>query len=94
MEPIAQFLWGFAGSLAVEVATLANGVRAGRPVPKRFRRASYWLMSLLTATVGGLVAIAAQVQNPLFAMHLGAGTPLLLDRWQKTVPGAGSSTKE
>lgn len=86
MGPIEQFFWGFTGSLATETPSLSRALRAGRALPKRFRRVSYWLARLAIAVVAGLVTVAAQVQSPLLAMHVGAATPLLLDLWQRKPP--------
>jgi hypothetical protein len=94
MEPITQFLWGVAGSLTAEIPCLDRASRSGRSLPKRFRQASYWLVRLLVAVVAGLLAVATSAPTPLFAMSLGAATPLLLEQWQKRIPRSGDLTKE
>jgi hypothetical protein len=85
--PLELFLWGFFGSLATEIAPLAQASRSGRPLPKRYRRLSHWLARILVAVVGGLVAVAAQAPLPLLAVQYGVATPFLLMLWQEKAPG-------
>lgn len=86
MDPLRQFLWGAAGSLAVEVVNLSRIFASGRPIPKKFRSTGYWGVRLALALVAGLVAVAFQAQAPIFAMQFGAATPLLVDSWAKRRP--------
>ena len=88
MDPLAQFVWGFAGSAAYEIIRLKRACKSGRCIPKYFRGARYWLISLLVAAVAGTLSLAAQAPTPLLAMQLGVATPVIINRWSKERPAS------
>lgn len=93
MTPIYQFLWGAAGSFAVEVVVLYLSLVTGRPLARRFHRTSYWVVRLLVTVVAGIVAMAFQVQFPREAMEIGIATPLIVNSLAHKSPVAASSSR-
>lgn len=76
-----QFAWGFLGSLAVEVVTLFRLLqRADAPtvLPARYRSPLYWVVRLALAAVGGGLAVAYDIANPILAANIGAATPAIV----------------
>ena len=54
MTPVAAFLWGFAGSLAVEIVALCRHYDEGKlNLPPRYRRVSFYIVRFLLASVAG-----------------------------------------
>jgi hypothetical protein len=79
MTPIECFLWGFAGSCAMEVlAALPLFQSQPIQVPERYHRKSFWLIRLLLAIISGGLALAYDVQSKLLAINVGASAPLVL----------------
>jgi hypothetical protein len=79
MSPLETFLWGFSGSVAVEVVTLlsfytVNPVR----LPGRYRRAGFWITRTLLACLAGLLAVGYRIDQRILAINIGAATPLIL----------------
>jgi hypothetical protein len=73
------FLWGFAGSLAVEVVALYRQYNLDIRIPTRYSRPFYWIIRVLLAVVGGGLAVAYGIGgNPLLAANVGAATPLIV----------------
>lgn len=83
------FLWGLLGSLAIEVVAAYQAINAnhGR-LPVRYRRLPFLVVRIFLSLVAGGLAVAYEIQNALLAMHVGAATPLILQRFARTVPGA------
>ena len=88
MGPMDLFLWGAAGSIAVEVVHLVKRFNSGRPFPKKFKVRWYWVARAMLASVAGLVAVATQFDMPLLALQVGAATPLIVDAWARRRPQA------
>lgn len=84
--PIEQFLWGLFGSIAAEIVPLVKASRSDDPLPEPFHKISHWLARSLVAIAGGLMAVAAQAQHPLLAVHIGVTAPLVLSQWQRKLP--------
>jgi hypothetical protein len=76
-----QFAWGFLGSMAVEVVTLFRLLqRADAPpaLPARYRTVLYWAVRIALAAVGGGLAVAYNIENPILAANIGAATPAIV----------------
>ena len=76
-----QFAWGFLGSMAVEVVTLFRLLQRGDAMavlPARYRSVLYWIVRLALAGVGGGLAVAYDIENPILAANIGAATPAII----------------
>jgi len=73
-----QFLWGFLGSLAVEIVQIHCLLDTSRRLPLRYTRPIYWLARLLLALTAGGLAVAYDIETPVLALHVGAATPLIV----------------
>jgi len=79
MLPFETFLWGFAGSVAVEVITLL-GFYHSSPVriPDRYRRLGFWITRLVLAALAGALAVGYGIEQGVLAFNIGASTPLII----------------
>lgn len=75
---IEQFLWGFLGSLAVEIVRIHFLLGASRKLPLRYSNPGYWIARLLLALTAGSLAVAYDIKTPVLALHVGAATPLIV----------------
>ena len=94
MPACAQFFWGFAGSLAVEVVSIFQLMeRTERAVrlPARYRSARYWAVRCALATVGGGLAVAYAVDSKILAANVGAATPAIIVTLTRGARGRGAS---
>lgn len=73
------FLWGFAGSAAVEVITLLGYYHA-RPLklPERYRRRGFWVTRFMLACLAGALAVGYDIDKRVVAFNIGAATPLIV----------------
>lgn len=78
MSILQQFLWGFLGSLAVEIVQIHCLLDASRKLPLRYTRPIYWIARLLLALTAGGLAVAYDIKTPVLALHVGAATPLIV----------------
>ena len=78
MTILQQFLWGFVGSLAVEIVKIHFVLGASRRVPLRYTNPVYWIARLLLALTAGGLAVAYGIETPVLALHVGAATPLIV----------------
>jgi hypothetical protein len=104
MSTEAQFVWGFAGSLATEVITLYQLYMStnfddpqARVLPARYRKVGFWIVRTVVAIMAGGLAVVYGINNPLLAINVGAATPLIIQALgqglKNPVPlGAASST--
>jgi hypothetical protein len=79
MPTMQIFLWGAAGSLAVEIARLYSAVE--RPqgcMPARFKTVAFWVVRAFLTAVGGALAVAYEAQSAILAMNIGASAPLII----------------
>jgi hypothetical protein len=85
------FLWGFLGSFAIEVVAAYQAINSnhGR-LPIRYKRLPFFVVRFFLALVAGGLAVAYEIQSALLAIHVGAATPLILQRFARTVPGAAA----
>jgi hypothetical protein len=75
---LQQFLWGFLGSLAVEIVQIHCLLDTSRKLPLRYSRPIYWIARLLLALTAGGLAVAYDIETPVLALHVGAATPLIV----------------
>jgi hypothetical protein len=75
---LQQFLWGFLGSLAVEIVQIHVLLGTSRKLPVRYSKPSYWIARLLLALTAGSLAVAYDIKTPVLALHVGAATPLIV----------------
>lgn len=79
MDDATMFLWGFAGSFAVEVITLYQIFLSPRPaIPLRYRSVSFWIVRFFVAVVAGTLAVAYNIEHALQAMGIGAAAPIII----------------
>ena len=83
MATLYQFLWGFAGSIAVFLVVTDESFSRSAALPRRYRIKGYLLNRFGIAVAAGLIAIAFDALSPIQAMYLGATTPLLIEAWSK-----------
>jgi|SRR5437867_11946254 len=74
------FLFGFGGSLAVEIVSINQQYSSGSDqLPARYKSPWFWLCRLLLAGVGGGLALAYGIEGkPLLAVNVGISTPLII----------------
>lgn len=83
MSPGSEtFLWAAAASVAVEIVALNRALSVGRrSIPAGYRRPSFWVARALLAVIAGGLALAHGANgDPWLAIHIGAATPLLVQR--------------
>ena len=78
MLVLQQFLWGFMGSLAVEIVQIHSLLGTSRKLPLRYSKPIYWIARLLLALMAGSLAVAYDIKTPVLALHVGAATPLIV----------------
>ncbi len=84
MGPLQVFVWGFAGSVAVEVLNLYQVYHLPRiEFPERYRRTGFYIVRFFVALIAGGLAIAYEIQKPLLAANVGAATPLIMQALAK-----------
>lgn len=78
--PIAAFLWGAGGSLALELISLFNEIKAERAtgLPKYYKSWIFWIVRLGVTAVAGALAIAEGASKPILAVNIGASAPAIL----------------
>lgn len=75
---LQQFLWGFMGSVAVEIVQIHFLLGVSRKLPLRYSKPIYWIARLLLALTAGSLAVAYDIKTPVLALHVGAATPLIV----------------
>ena len=79
MPPTEQFIWGFCGSVAVEIVTLYNVYNKHRiAFPERYRRKGFWVVRIFLSAIAGGLAVAYEIDKPILALNIGAATPLII----------------
>lgn len=78
MTVLQQFLWGFVGSLAVEIVKIHLLLGASRRLPLRYLKPVFWIARVLLALTAGGLAVAYDIETPVLALHVGAATPLIV----------------
>lgn len=91
MTMIETFIWGFAGSIAVEVANLYQVFQSDEIImPERYKLFSFWVIRFLLAVIAGGLALAYKINTPLLAANIGASTPLILHALAKGIQATPS----
>jgi hypothetical protein len=94
MSGVHQFVWGFLGSLAVEIVDANELFHAERvTIPERYKFIAYWLVRFGLAVMGGFLAIACGTQSPYAAMAIGAAAPLVIRALPYIRNGRGPGTR-
>ena len=88
MNPTLRiFLFGFLGSVAVEVVRVVRVYEEGRAFPARYRNRGFWVVRGVLALIGGCLAVAYRVPSDILALHVGASTPIITETFARTPPG-------
>jgi hypothetical protein len=79
MTPWETFLWGFSGSVAVEVVAILSFYYS-TPVrlPARYHKAGFWVTRVILACLAGMLAVGYKIDQRILAINIGAATPLIL----------------
>lgn len=84
MMVLEVFWWGVAGSLSVELLELSKCYYQKQfTLPFRYKLWHFYIMRALLSAVGGGLAVAYGITEPLLAANIGAATPLLIDALSK-----------
>ncbi len=87
MSPTTTFVWGFGGSIAVELALLLRVFYSRRiHLPQRYRHPLFYVIRLLIACAAGFLAVAYEIQKPILAVNIGAATPVILETLARGFP--------
>ena len=80
LAPLTAFLWAAGGSLALEVISLYNEIKAERAdgLPAYYRSAVFWIVRLMVTGIAGGLAVAESASNALLAVNIGASAPAIL----------------
>jgi hypothetical protein len=80
LAPMAAFLWAAGGSLALEVISLYNEIKAERAagLPQYYKSPVFWVVRLMVTGIAGGLAVAESASNPLLAVNIGASAPAIL----------------
>jgi hypothetical protein len=79
MQAQEAFLWGFTGSVAVEIVALLRYYSLNRPrLPFRYSRVGFWITRGALACLAGALAVGYDIQGRILAFHIGAATPLIV----------------
>ncbi|WP_426344244.1 hypothetical protein ACN9MU_04700 [Pseudoduganella sp. R-32] len=91
LTPTEMFLYGFAGSVAVDIVTAAKVYDAHQiVVPERYHRFMFYVVRLLVAVIAGGLAVAYDIDKPLLAANIGAATPLIVQAFAQGVMPSGA----
>ena len=80
------FICGFVGSFSVEILNIYLAYEKEKPLPERYRRWGFWVIRFLIALIGGTFALAYNAQSHILAMHIGASTLLIIDKFSQRIP--------
>jgi hypothetical protein len=80
LTPTMAFWWGAGGSLAIEILSLYNEIRAANAtgVPAYYKNPLFWFVRILVTGIAGALAIAEEAAKPLLAINIGASAPAIL----------------
>ena len=79
MHPLETMLWGFLGSVAVELMNLFGFYTSRRDrLPSRYRKVGFWVTRFVLALVAGALAVAYEIDQRILAFNIGAATPLII----------------
>jgi CBS-domain-containing membrane protein len=73
-----KFIWGFCGSVAVEIITLYQVYHTSEmTIPERYHRKGFWIVRFLLSIIAGGLAVAYDIDKPVLAVNIGASAPLI-----------------
>ncbi len=79
MSVTTIFLWGVAGSIAIDImAALRIYESHSVKFPERYRHWFYYVCRLMLAGIGGSLAVAYEIDKAILAINIGASAPLIL----------------
>ncbi|MGH9870764.1 MAG: hypothetical protein ACREAA_21715 [Candidatus Polarisedimenticolia bacterium] len=79
MTSLETFLWGFAGSVSVEIVALLGFYSLNRArLPERYSKVGFWITRLVLACLAGALAVGYDIQGRILAFNIGAATPLII----------------
>jgi len=79
MSGLETFLWGFAGSVAVEVvAFLSFYYMNPVELPERYGKPGFWTARFILAILAGAIAVGYGIDQRILAFNIGAATPLII----------------
>jgi hypothetical protein len=75
---LESFLWGAAGSVAVEILIACRLYEKEAPTPSHYSKPGFWILRVLVAAVAGSLVVAHHiVDQPLLSIHIGIATPAI-----------------
>jgi len=75
------FIWGFTGSVAVEIIKAFRYLqKPPGKLPAIYFQIKFYIVGILVAVAAGGLAVAHEVNTPLLALDIGIATPLILRR--------------
>lgn len=79
MSLLEAFLWGFAGSVAVEIVNVYQVFQDEKvAMPSRYKSIWFWIIRGILAVIGGGLTMAYNIDAPILAINIGASAPLIL----------------
>jgi hypothetical protein len=91
---LESFLWGAAGSAAVEVLIAYRLYERGAPTPAHYSKPGFWIMRSLVAAVAGSLVVAHHIMNqPLLSIHIGIATPAIFAGLAEEIRNASGSAE-
>lgn len=79
MSLFETFMWGFSGSIAVEIANIYQVFQdENSKMPSRYKSFWFWCVRLILAIIAGGLAMAYKIDSPILAANIGASAPLIL----------------
>jgi hypothetical protein len=85
------FLFGLAGSAAVEALKIVLTYEAGRALPARYSRKGFWIARICLAISAGVLAVSWGNQNAYLAFYIGASFPAFLESASRNPPDPPNS---
>ena len=80
LGPVGAFWWAAGGSLALEVISLYNEIKAQKSagLPAYYKSWIFWLVRLAVTAIAGALAVAEEASSKLLAINIGASAPAIL----------------
>lgn len=81
LATVKLFMWGFFGSVALEIITATSATKANDGIlPIAYRKPSFLTLRFLVAIISGFSPIIFEASNTIAAVYLGASTPIFFSR--------------
>lgn len=81
LATLKLFLWGFFGSVALEIITATSATKANDGIlPVAYRKPVFLTLRLFVAIISGFSPIIFEASNTIAAVYLGASTPIFFSR--------------